>query len=320
MTAPPPSHSLHLDGRQRAMLLAMGVTAWWPAEAPAAQANHSGTGHAAPAATESFHKKIADNPIRTSATRQKDSQFTATASTATGHTPTKPNRPQPPEPTQRQPVAAAPTRPAPPAVAHLDGSALHAAIAQCQACGLCQGRTQAVPGAGPQPAAWMVVLDTPSEDEDRAGLPMAGPDGPLLRAMLAAMGLDSAQDVFVTHALKCRGQLNRNPSADDMALCRTHLLRQLELVQPRMVLALGRLATQTLLGPDWPAVAQLPLGKLRGRVHSAAGVPVVVSYPPQTLLRSPADKAKAWDDLCLAMTHVGHSPWAGTPTAPPQAG
>lgn len=194
-------------------------------------------------------------------------------------------------------------------MATLDGDGLHAAIDECQACGLCQGRTHSVAGSPPKPARWMVVLDGPSEQEDRLGRPLAEPDGPLLQAMLAAMGLDSVTDVCITHAVKCRGGPGRNPTPDELAACRPYLVRQLELVQPEMVLALGRLAAESLLSEAWPGMSQLPLGKLRGQVHTQVGVPVVVSYPPHSLLRQPAHKARAWEDLCLAMTHIGHTPW-----------
>lgn len=288
-----PTHSLNLDTRQRAMLKAMGVTVWWP-EATASEVAAPTSSHAtavaarsAPATptTEPEHS-IANKSINTSDTSQKHTQF---------------HSPQPPAPAPNM----APTTTAD--VRTLDWEALAPAVARCTACGLCQERTHAVPGVGPRRCAWMVVLDTPNEQEDRQGQTPAEPEGPLLQAMLAAMGLDSSRDVFITHALKCRGALGRNPTPDELALCRPYLLRQVELVQPSMVLALGRLAAQALLGSQHPEMGQWPLGKLRGHVHTAHGVPVVVSYPPHNLLRSPANKAKAWEDLCLAMNHVGHS-------------
>ncbi len=289
MTDTTPHHSLHLDERQRALLHAMGVPVWWPSAATGTAPPPLTPGLNAP--VEQKTTTIANKPYRESASSQKDATFST---------------PSPPSTRAVAPPQAVHTPPAPRlAVDQLDRDALHAAIGQCQACGLCQGRTHAVAGSGPAHAEWMVVLDSPNEHEDRAGQPMAGPDGPLLHAMLAAMGLNSAQ-VAITHAVKCRSGLGHNPTPSDIAACRPHLQRQLALVQPHLVLALGRLAAQAVLGAHWPEVAQLPLGKLRGQVHhTAAGVPVVVSYPPSSLLRSPTDKAKTWEDLCLALAHAG---------------
>jgi len=193
-------------------------------------------------------------------------------------------------------------------VSMLDAPALAEAIASCRSCSLCEGRRQSLWGVGHAQAHWMVVGEAPSEIDDLCNEPFAAPDVPgatgrepglLLDNMLRALGLtrqeaEAGRQVFITHALRCRPQQDRSPGAAELASCRPYLKRQIELIQPRIILALGRLAAQALLD------TQEPLGKLRGRVHQLAGVPVVVSYAPSYLLRNPADKARAWEDLCLA--------------------
>jgi uracil-DNA glycosylase len=206
--------------------------------------------------------------------------------------------------------------PPPPAVPHppvhgvaeMDWDALEDTIAQCQACGLCQGRTRTVSGMGPRQARWMVVGEAPGEQEDKQGLPFVGPAGQLLDAMLAAMGLTREHDVFIANVIKCRPPHNRNPDAAEVAQCLPYLRRQIDLVQPDLILAMGKFAAQALLQGVVPDVDKAALGKLRGPVYTVAGIPVVVTYHPAYLLRNPADKAKVWDDLCLAMAHVGHNP------------
>ncbi|MCO4094922.1 MAG: uracil-DNA glycosylase [Acidovorax sp.] len=206
------------------------------------------------------------------------------------------------------PVPAAP-RPAPvralapPAAAsdadQRDWPALRDAVAGCRACGLCDTRQQTVFGVGHTSAHCMVVGDAPGEQEDAQGEPFAGAAGQLLDRMLAALGLGRgdaapAQQVFIANALKCRAPRNRNPSPEELAACRPFLQRQVALVRPRVIVAMGRFAVQSLLDSD------APIGRLRGTVHHWHGVPLVVTYHPAYLLRQPADKAKAWDDLCLA--------------------
>ena len=181
----------------------------------------------------------------------------------------------------------------------MDWPALRAAVAGCQACGLCEGRRQTVFGIGHVQAHCMVVGEAPGEQEDRQGEPFVGSAGQLLDQMLAAIGLTRseatpAQQVFIANTLKCRPPRNRNPTPDELASCAPFLARQVALVQPRVILAMGRFAVQSLLGTDEP------IGRLRGRVHQWQGRSLVVTYHPAYLLRQPADKAKAWDDLCLA--------------------
>ncbi|MDH4389819.1 MAG: uracil-DNA glycosylase [Aquabacterium sp.] len=193
----------------------------------------------------------------------------------------------------------------------LDWPALRAAVAGCRACGLCDSRTQTVFGVGHPHAHCMVVGEAPGEQEDARGEPFVGAAGQLLDRMLAALGLSRgdggapglpAQQVFIANALKCRPPRNRNPTPQELAACRPFLQRQVALVQPRVILAMGRFAVQSLLDSD------APIGKLRGTVHRWHGVPLVVTYHPAYLLRQPADKAKAWDDLCLAAELLAQPP------------
>jgi uracil-DNA glycosylase family 4 len=185
------------------------------------------------------------------------------------------------------------------AVAALDWPALRAAVADCRACALCESRTQAVFGVGHEQARLMIVGEAPGEQEDRQGEPFVGPAGKLLDNMLRAIGLarDEAvpeRAVFICNTLKCRPPRNRNPQPAETTRCAPYLERQIALVQPRLLLAMGRFAAQALLGSDEP------IGRLRGRVHDRGGVPVIVTYHPAYLLRTLADKARAWEDLCLA--------------------
>ena len=184
------------------------------------------------------------------------------------------------------------------AVASMDWPALREAAAGCKACALCEGRRLPVFGVGNERAHWMIVGEAPGDAEDAQGEPFVGKAGQLLDNMLHAIGLTRsdaapAQQVYITHLVKCRPPGHRNPAPDELARCEAYLVRQVQLVQPRIILALGRFAPQ-LLGSTEPG------GKLRGRVHRYHGVPVIVSYGPAHLLRNPEDKARAWDDLCLA--------------------
>jgi uracil-DNA glycosylase len=184
-------------------------------------------------------------------------------------------------------------------IAALDWPQLRQRVAACRACRLCEGRTQTVFGVGNEQAHCMIVGEAPGENEDLQGEPFVGAAGQLLDRMLQAIGLtrataEPAQQVFIANTLKCRPPRNRNPEPDELALCSVYLRRQIELVQPRLLLAMGRFAVQTLLD------SSEPIGRLRGRVHRFGERPVVVTYHPAYLLRNPADKARAWADLCLA--------------------
>jgi len=172
---------------------------------------------------------------------------------------------------------------------------LKASVAGCARCPLHQSRTQTVFGVGNQNADWMIIGEAPGAEEDRRGEPFVGRAGKLLDEMLRAVGLDRGT-VFITNILKCRPPGNRDPAADEAAACRGYLERQIELIKPRLILAVGRIAAQQLLHTD------SPLGRLRGRAHSlnSGQVPLVVTYHPAYLLRSPSQKRKVWEDLCLA--------------------
>ena len=173
--------------------------------------------------------------------------------------------------------------------------ALATAVAECRACPLCASRRNTVFGVGDAKADWLVVGEAPGENEDQQGEPFVGQAGKLLDNMLAALGLSRRHNVYIANILKCRPPGNRNPEPQEVAQCEPFLRRQIQLLQPRIILAMGRFAVQSLLGTTEP------IGKLRGRMHRYQGVPVVVTYHPAYLLRNLADKAKAWDDLCLAL-------------------
>ena len=185
----------------------------------------------------------------------------------------------------------------------LGWDALRERVASCRACRLCESRTQTVFGVGHPRAHCMIVGEAPGENEDLQGEPFVGAAGRLLDRMLPAIGLTRgeaapAQQVYIANTLKCRPPRNRNPEPDELARCSVYLHRQIELVQPRLLLAMGRFAVQTLLE------SSEPIGRLRGRVHRWRGLPVVVTYHPAYLLRNPADKARAWADLCLAAAQL----------------
>jgi uracil-DNA glycosylase len=184
----------------------------------------------------------------------------------------------------------------------MDWTQLRDTVAACQACGLGVGRTQAVFGTGHEQADWMVVGDAPGATEDLQGDPYLGEAGQLLDNMLRAVGrsrsAQGAQGAYVTHVTRCRPSPNRNPQAAEVAQCAQYLARQVALVSPKVIVAMGPLAAQALLN------SQEPIGKLRGQVHRFQGVPVVVTFQPSLLINTPANKAKAWADLCLALEQL----------------
>jgi len=256
--------------RQRAMLARMGVWAP-PRSAPGAPPGPAGAGGAAGEPAEADARR----PLEAAPAQAPVAAAAATAVTAS--------------------MAADRS-----AVAMLEWPALRAAVAACRACGLCESRTQTVFGVGHPEADWMIVGEAPGEQEDRKGEPFVGPAGQLLDAMLRALGLSRADSgppaerAYIANTLKCRPPRNRNPAPEEMEKCEPFLVRQIELVQPRIILAMGRFAVQALLR------STDAIGKLRGRVHRYQGVPLVVTYHPAYLLRNLPDKAKAWEDLCLA--------------------
>ena len=199
--------------------------------------------------------------------------------------------------------------PRPPAVS-VSWSDLREQVLGCTRCSLAQGRQQVVFGSGPAPATWMVVGEAPGEQEDLKGVPFVGPAGQLLDQMLAAIGLDRTSEVFVANVLKCRPPRNRDPQPDEIAQCSPWLLAQIAAVQPRIILAVGRFAAQTLLQTDTAigrlrgAVHALPRPASAGQVADGSDIPIVVTYHPSYLLRSPAEKGKAWQDLLLARSLI----------------
>ena len=266
-----------LDARQRAMLAEMGVPLWAPRRARRAV----GAAQLPPP----------QSPVQNRA---------STVTPAPVPTPV--------------PAVTAPggLTPLPAGIPEMDWAQLEAAVASCRACGLCLSRTQTVFGVGDRQADWMVIGEAPGREEDRLGEPFVGPAGKLLDNMLAAIGLSrraSAQasgasggrqprGVYIANVVKCRPPNNRNPEPEEIATCEPYLKRQIALVQPRIILAMGRFAVQSLLGTSEP------IGRLRGRVHRYEGVPVVVTYHPAYLLRALPEKAKAWQDLCRALSVV----------------
>jgi DNA polymerase len=199
------------------------------------------------------------------------------------------------------PPAAAMNPPAATVEPPMDWAALEACVRDCRRCVLHEGRTQTVFGLGDRRAEWMVVGDAPGAEEDRQGEPFVGPAGQLLTAMLAAIGL-ARETVYLTNALKCRPPDDRDPRPDEAGRCLAYLQQQVDLVRPRIIVAFGRVAAQSLLGTT------AALGALRGTVHrfGSLNTPVIVTYHPDYLLRSPGEKRKAWEDLKFArQVHAG---------------
>ncbi|WP_241026729.1 uracil-DNA glycosylase, partial [Burkholderia sp. Se-20378] len=192
------------------------------------------------------------------------------------------------------PVPVAESRPVGTPVAALDWDALAARVADCTLCRLCEKRTNTVFGVGDREADWMLIGEAPGENEDKQGEPFVGQAGKLLDNMLQSLSLKRGDNVYIANVIKCRPPGNRNPEPDEVASCEPYLQRQVALVKPKLIVALGRFAAQTLLKTD------ASIASLRGRVHAYEGVPVIVTYHPAYLLRSLQDKSKAWADLCLA--------------------
>jgi uracil-DNA glycosylase family 4 len=289
--------SLDLDPRQRAILQEMGLRVWLPEAAapvvPAADLAPSVAARAAADVADTSSVALAiENRAREAlhmgAKTEKDIEIRVSApvrmpDTLTGD------------------------------IAAMDWPTLAQAIAQCQACKLCSGRRAPVFGAteaAPQ-ADWLVLGEPPDDTEERAGTPFAEQAGQLLDNMLKAVGVRRSDaggsrtaSAYVTNVVKCRPGVVRIPEAQELATCEHYLRREVALVQPKVILALGRFAAQTLLRTSVPEVASIPLGKLRGQVYRYQGVPVVVSYHPTYLLRTQPDKARAWADLCLALSTI----------------
>jgi uracil-DNA glycosylase len=253
--------TLSLDTRQRAMLAAMGVRVWQPI--PAVQAVARAT-------------QTAPSPAVPAATATPNFALKAL----------------------------------PAGLAEMDWAALQNAASLCQACGLCETRQRSVfSNSVTLPASpsvdWLIVTDPPSEEEERRGELFVNAEGELFDAMLQALGMSRLSTsgqltAMVVPVLKCRVPAQRNPHPEELQQCRAYLERQVALLQPQVIIAMGRWAVQSVLAATSADLASQPLGKLRGQVHRFANTPVVVTYHPQSLLRTPLDKAKAWADLCLA--------------------
>lgn len=274
--------SLDLDSRQRAMLQELGLRVWWPeAETMAA-----------------VSVVAVESAVVLPISAGSDRTVLATRT-----------------PGGRVGVPTVPVS-LPDGIANMDWTTLAQAVAHCQACKLCLGRRATVFGGGgaPRQADWLVLGEPPDDNEERLGAPFAGQAGQLLDNMLKAVGVSrrradagatpvhgTATAAYVTNSVKCRPSAVRNPEAQELATCENYLRREVALVQPKVILALGRFAAQTLLQGSLPDVAGIPLGKLRGQSYRYQGIPVIVSYPPGYLLRTPQDKGRAWADLCLAL-------------------
>ena len=294
-----------LDERQRAMLAEMGIRVWWPQKQPSPLPEVTAVRSELDAIRPEFGTvrpelgTVRPEPVEGQAASTRLQQ----AQPERGIT--QPERGAA-RTAQVQGAVPAEAVPLPPGVDQMDWGTLQATVAQCRACGLCQGRKNTVFGVGDRSAQWMVIGEAPGENEDLQGEPFVGQAGKLLDNMLKAIGLNRAvegeQDgqagVYIANTLKCRPPGNRNPEPVELQTCAPYLARQVALVQPKIILAMGRFAVQSLLQTTEP------IGKLRGRVHQYEGVPVVVTYHPAYLLRNPADKAKAWADLVLALQTV----------------
>lgn len=199
-------------------------------------------------------------------------------------------------------VPPSPTMPSNNALAALDIDGLRERVLGCTACRLCETRTQAVFGVGDEQADWMFVGEGPGMNEDLQGEPFVGQAGKLLDNMLLALGLNRNKGVFIANVVKCRPPGNRDPQPDEVAMCEGYLKHQIALIKPKMIVALGRFAAHTLLR------SEAKIGAMRGTVHAYEGVPVIVTYHPAYLLRTLSDKAKAWQDLCLARATFAAAP------------
>ena len=302
--------SLHLDERQRAMLAEMHIRVWSPrSDAPAAPSVSAtelpqGVGRPPDAPSHPSPQPVKSvggpRPSATTAKATTDSPEGADGSTLQA---------------QRDRVA------------DLGWGDLKVAVAECQACALGHTRSQVVWGQGanePDPsgddaamapagvgvaqAEWLVVVAAPTAEDQIQGLPLVGDPGRLLDNILRAVGLKReglgplGHSVFITPALKCAPPQERNPQAAELDLCEPHLARQIALLRPKVIVAMGLLAAQSVLRQDAERIAGLPLGRLRQQVWQHQGIPVVVTYPSAYLMRNPADKAKAWADWCMART------------------
>jgi DNA polymerase len=282
--------SLDLDTRQRAMLQEMGVRVWLPAPIAA-----GAPGRTIDRLDSAIENRAANAmPMRAVALKGLDTEISSRAAERASLKPDE--------------------------IAAMDWPTLTQAVMNCQACLLCVGRRAPVFAAADAPCRsdWLVLGEPPDEAEERSGQAYVEHSGQLLDNMLKALdlrrhpagnndqdGTQAAHTAYISQVVKCRPAVARNPTAQELATCENFLRREVALVQPKVILALGRYAAQTLLQGSVANLATTPLGKLRGQVHAYQGVPVVVSYPPSYLLRSQKDKARAWADLCRARAVIG---------------
>jgi len=332
--------SLDLDTRQRAMLAEMGVHVWWPDSAVPDEVLSQAAEADLQADSDHHRaiENVTASPGDERATGQNHTHPVAPQASPPAANPAPPQptaapdhaadrRPAAPARSRPTPSGPAPTvlTPLPQGVADMDWPKLQATVAACQACAMCLGRRGPVLAAPSDTlrADWLVLGEPPDDAQERAGEPFVEDAGLLLDNMLKAVGVhrhepdlavgteaqdapqppavpDPAHTAYLSLVLKCRPALPTAPDAQAMADCAHYLRREIALVQPKVILAMGRLAMQVLLSQDHPQGIKLPLGKLRGQVWHYQGVPVVVTYPPAYLLRNPQDKARAWEDLCLA--------------------
>ena len=180
-------------------------------------------------------------------------------------------------------------------IAGMDWPQLKASASACTACTLHKQRTQAVFGVGDEKAEWLFVGEGPGAEEDARGEPFVGQAGKLLDSMLAAIELKRGENVYIANVVKCRPPGNRNPESGEAQACEPYLTRQIELIRPKLIVALGKIAAQNLLGSD------ATISSLRGRLHTYRGTPLIVTYHPAYLLRTLTDKARSWEDLCFAV-------------------
>ena len=185
-------------------------------------------------------------------------------------------------------------------LSEMDWETLEPNIRDCTRCGLCKGRTHTVPGIGDRQARWLFVGEGPGRNEDLQGEPFVGPAGKLLDNMMRALGLSRGKNTYIANIVKCRpvgdDGRDRPPAAEEVSACMPYLERQIALIKPDVIIALGKTAAVSLLGLN----EDTALSGLRGKPHAYAGIPLIVTYHPAYLLRKPADKAKSWQDLCLA--------------------
>jgi len=271
--------TLDLDARQRAMLQEMHIPVWWPAA------------HAVQAEATVAEPPAVRRAVPTVAAREEPDAREARSAPAAPVTPVAQIAPPTPQRAER-----------PSGIETMGWVELQQAVAGCTACKLCSTRKNTVFGVGPAAPAdgvapradWMIVGEAPGENEDIKGEPFVGQAGKLLDGMLNAIGLKRGEAVYIANVVKCRPPGNRTPTPEEARACAPFLDRQLELIRPKLIVALGKTAAMRLLGTE------ASLGSLRGRVHRYKGIPLVVTYHPAYLLRSLTEKAKAWEDLLFA--------------------